>query len=59
MQGSTTRTYPGMAGCVLVPLLPEEGYAVRVLMAGRGDAPESGMRPCTSATRTAEVSTST
>jgi hypothetical protein len=55
MQNSTTRTYPGMAGCVLLPLLPEEGYTVRVLTAGGGGAPESGMSASTVATRTAEI----
>jgi hypothetical protein len=55
MKGSTTRTYPGMAGCVLLPLLPEEGYSVRVLMAGGGGARESDMNGSKTATRTAEI----
>lgn len=56
MQGSTTtRTYPGMAGCVLLPLLPEDGYAVRVLMAGGGGAKESELNGSTIATQTAEI----
>ncbi|TQM43912.1 glyoxal oxidase [Pseudonocardia cypriaca] len=55
MQSSSTRTYPGMAGCVLLPLLPEAGYAVRVLMAGGGGAKENDLNPATVATRTAEI----
>lgn len=50
-----TRTYPGMAGCVLLPLLPEEGYAVRVLMAGGGGARESDMNGSTIASDSAEI----
>ena len=42
MQGSGTRTYPGMVGArVLLPLLPEEGHAVRAPTGGGG-----GTREC-------------
>jgi hypothetical protein len=55
MKNPTTRTYPGMAGCALLPLLPDEDYAVRILMAGGGGARECDLHASTTATRTAEI----
>lgn len=55
MKGDTTRNFPGMSGCVILPLLPEEGYAVRVLIAGGGGKKESDLNVNTTATQTAEI----
>jgi hypothetical protein len=35
-QRSESRTYPGQGTCVLLPLLPEDGYRARVLAIGGG-----------------------
>ena len=55
MNSSVTRSYPGMAACALLPLLPEDGYRTRVLMAGGGGAKECDLGADTAATRSAEI----
>jgi Domain of unknown function (DUF1929)/Glyoxal oxidase N-terminus len=53
----TTRNYPGAAGCVLLPLRPQQSWQARVLVFGGGGATEDKLNHLTPATGSTEIFT--